>query len=800
MMVANACRGILLAAAFFLVSSSAQAQKVNAALELTEEERAWIADNPELRVSVLEGLAPLEYLQNGQLKGLSAEFLGVITNRTGLRFTFKGASSGPERVDMLNRREVDLISSMRTNGPVATGPGLLHTTPYHVSAAIVVSRVNAPFIFATEHLNGLTVTTPYLSAYASEIGRQAPRANLIVGGPPRAMLQQVLDGTADVAVGTEAYLAPYLYREFQGQLQISGVLPGMTSEVGMTVRTDQRVLNAILEKALGSITPGDSRAIYKDWLGRLMKEEPTLRALTKHYPHELALVGITLLLLIIVAVQMHRMRQRAERNEREKTMFLAVMSHEIRSPMNSVLAAVELLQNTPLGDQQRHYAYLANNGAQSLLALIDDLLDITKLEAGQLRLEVDPIDVKSLICDTVELHQLRSRERRLSLSYAGPDDMPLLMLDDKRLGQVLHNLISNAIKFTEAGEVSVSYAISESTIPRHVTLRISVSDTGIGISEEAQEKLFQPYAQVARSYKRSGGTGLGLVISRDLITLMRGTITLKSELGKGTTFEIELPVMLAPQGATVVRNQDRIASPNRPNSGLRVLVVEDTPANQAVLQAQLEGLGCTAVIAQNGAEAIHCFSQGTYQLILMDCDLPDIDGYALTAKLRQIESESGQPNCPIIAISASTGSQHEARCFDAGMDGILSKPIRMGKLQDTIELWCGVVLEELPLAASESIAATLTDDQVIDSLRQDLHAILEASALRDNEAALRAAHRLRGAALAVEWPDVARAAEDIETLLRDNPHWAAKEWNDALHRMTQAFVITLASLHDDNVH
>lgn len=798
-MLKHLCRDILLAAAFWLAASPVLAQKISSGLELTAEERAWIADNPELRVAVLEGLEPIEYLQDGRVQGLSAEFLEAITNRTGLQFTFKGASTSQERVDMLHRGEVDLISAMRTNGEVAAGPGLLHTTPYHVSAGIVISAVNRPFIFEAEQLNGMTVTLPYLSRYAAEVRRQAPSANLIVGGPARTMLQQVLDGTADAAVGTEAYLVPYLYREFQGQLQISGVLVGMTTEIGMTVRSDQYVLNSILEKALGSITPGELRDIHEDWLGRHLKEVPTLGALTEHYPHELALVGIVLLLLTALAVQMFRMRQRAERNEREKTMFLAMMSHEIRSPMNSVLAAVELLRNTPLGEQQRHYADLANNGAQSLLALIDDVLDITKLEAGQLRLEVDPVDLRALIHNTVDLHQLRARERHTSLRYAGPDDLPLLMLDDSRLGQVLHNLISNAIKFTEAGEVTVRYAIGESQVPHHVALRIWVSDTGIGISEEAQARLFLPYAQVARTYKRSGGTGLGLVICRDLITLMRGTITMKSELGKGTTFKVELPALLAPPGATVPRKEDRAVRHDRPDSGLRVLVVEDTPANQAVLQAQLEGFGCTAVIAQNGEQAIDCFSQGTYQLVLMDCDLPDTDGFSLTEQFRRMEEKAGQSHCPIVAISASSGSQHEARCFDAGMDGILPKPIRMGKLQDAIELWCGVVLEQLPSAKVDAMSSVLGSDQIIESLRQDLQSILESSALRDADSALRSAHRLRGAALAVEWPDVASAAATIEMILRAGPQWTSPEWHDALHRLSQTFIRSVATLHERSI-
>ncbi|MFJ3464403.1 ATP-binding protein [Achromobacter spanius] len=785
-MFAGVLLRIVLIAGLNLPMSWALAQSNPTGLALTEEERAWISRNPVLRVSVLDNLDPIEYLRGSRAEGLSAGFLNEISRKTGLKFTFRQASTRQERVDLLQRGEVDVISAMRVNGEGAAMPGLLHTAPYHVSAGIIITRTNKPFVIEADQLNGMTVTLPVPSLYAEEVKRKAPNVNLIVGGSARTMLQQVLDGEADAAVGTEAYLVPYLYREHRGQLQISGVWPGMTTEIGMSVRDDQPELHSILQKALAAITPAELRQLHDDWLGIHMKEEPTLINLVEDYPHELVLVGVVLLLLSAVAVQMHRTRQRAERNEREKTMFLAVMSHEIRSPMNSVLAAVELLRNTPLGEQQRHYADLANNGAQSLLTLIDDVLDVTKLEAGQLKLELDPVDISALVRNTVELHQLRARERHLSLSYQGDPDPPLLMLDDARLGQVLHNLVSNAIKFTETGGVTVRYSVSESAIPKHVALVISVSDTGIGISDEAQLKLFQPYAQVTRTYRRSGGTGLGLAISRDLVTLMQGRISLRSAVGEGTTFEVHLPVMLAPKGAAI---QTEAAQPvpdgAKPASGLRVLVVEDTAANQAVLQAQLESFGCTAVIAQNGTQALDCFSQGTYDVVLMDCDLPDCNGYTLTADFRKMEETAGQAHCPIIAISASTGSEHVAKCFDAGMDGILSKPIRSGKLQDTIELWCGVVLEKIVPPTGSNVGLSM--EQVIESLRQDVFAILESAALRDTDATLRATHRLRGAALAVEWIEVAQAVDAIAALLEAELDWSDPQLSDALHDLVICF-------------
>lgn len=784
-MTARAFLGFAAAACLGLLAGAPASAQSPSGFSLTQVEQAWIQQHPVLRVSVLRELEPIEYLQDGNLHGLSAEFLDEVARKTGLRFTYVPADTSQERVDRVTRGEADLISALRVNGDVAARSGFLHTDPYHVSAGIVITRVKRPFLFEPDQLNGMTVTLPSLDRYREELRRKAPRASLINGGSSSRMLEQVANGEADAAVGTEAFLVPYMYRGYQGQLQISGVLSGMTTEIGMSVRADQPVLHGILEKALASISPEEIRQIHERWLSQHMNDDPTFADITRHFWHELVLAGLVLALLAIVSGVTYRMRQKAVRNEREKTMFLAVMSHEIRSPMNSVLAAVELLRNTPLDKQQRHYAELANHGAQSLLTLIDDVLDVTKLEAGQVRLELEAVDLAALVRNVVDLHQLRARERHISLSYDGAVDLPLLMLDDARLGQVLNNLVSNAIKFTESGGVTVRYALEDSDIPRHRNLRLSVSDTGIGIAEDAQAKLFQPYAQVARSFRRSGGTGLGLAITRDLVALMQGKVTLTSRLGAGTTVEVSLPVQPAPRHAVAAEPPVRQPAGARPDHGLRVLVVEDTPANQAVLQAQLEGFGCTAVIAQDGVQALACFAQGTYDLVLMDCDLPDQDGYALTMRLRLMERETGQSRCPIIAISASTGADHTARCFDADMDGILGKPIRMRKLQDTIELWCGVELD--PIAQPEHGRGMFGPEQVVEALQSDLHALLHRAALQDADGARRAAHRLYGAALTVEWPEVAEQAGVLQRLLAAEPPWQLPAWQAALSALARAF-------------
>ncbi|MGY2191157.1 ATP-binding protein [Pseudomonas pergaminensis] len=741
--------------------------------DLSVEERAWIEHHSVLRVAVVSSLSPIEYVENGRLKGLSAEYLQLIADKTGMKIDYVAAHSIQERIELLTTGQADLISTVRLNGPGVKDPRLQLTSAYLNTTTVIITRIGRPPLFEAEQLDRLTVTLPSFDRYKDFLATKAPEAKLIIGGSALTMLQQVAEGTADAAVATEAYLLPFLYRQFQGQLQISGVLTGMASQIGMGTRKDEPLLHSIIQKTLDSVTPDEVRILHANWLREHATQDLTIREVVFHYPHELALIVLVVLLLLITIYQTQRMRQRAERNEREKAMFLAVMSHEIRSPMNAVVAAVELLRNTPLDKQQQHFADLANHGAQSLLRLLNDVLDISKLDAGQVKLEYEPVNISTLVNNVVDLHRLRAREKHLSIGVAREPHLPLLMLDSTRVGQVLHNLLSNAIKFTETGGVEVAYVISDLNTPRRKQLRLTVTDTGIGLSPESQARLFQPYSQAAQSYKRSGGTGLGLVICRDLLKLMGGTLTLDSTLGEGTRFELSLTAELAPPDsmeAEAVRPATIWSAVPAPMT-LRILVVEDTVANQAVLQAQIEGFGCTPVIARDGAQAVDCFEQGSYDLILMDCDLPDQDGYSLTRLFRMIEKDAAQARCPIIAISASTDNEHVTRCFDAGMDGVLSKPISLGKLQDAIELWCGVTLTLLPQPFAHRVP--VDRQHILEALERDLLALLEGMTLRSLEPALHAAHRLHGAARTIEWAAVARESGQLEVLLR-----AATPWND----------------------
>ncbi|MHC8380954.1 ATP-binding protein [Pseudomonas sp. LB3P14] len=753
-----------------------------ASVELTPEEQEWIKQQPPLRVGVVEKLIPLEYMREATLHGLSATYLDFVAQETGLKFIFVPGSTPKTRVNALLEGQVDLLSFYPDNSDART-PAVRALPPYRTSSVIIVTRVGSPEVLELKQLAGKTVAIPDVESYQAMFNEQAVKASLIKSSSSLEMLTMVKNGTADAAVDSETFLMPYLYRQFQGILHVSGVVSNEQVSVGMAVRADQLMLYSILDKTLKAITTEQRKGIYQQWFRELDLDIPSMRTITRHYLPVMILGGVALIILFVLVYQSHRQRRQAVRSEQEKAMFLAMMSHEIRSPMNAVLAAVELLGNTPLDEQQRRYAQLANSCANTLLRLLDDVLDMSRLEAGQLSLNVEPVDIQALVQDVVDLHWLRARAKNLELNVSAKAQLPLLLLDGTRLAQIFHNLISNAIKFTDVGGIEISLDLIEAKIGQDRQLVIEVRDTGIGISASVQASLFHPYAQASHSYKRSGGTGLGLVICRQLVSLMRGMLELNSEPGIGTTVSISLPVAFAQERNLELVDETLLAQPLASHHrGLRVLVVEDSLASQEVLRAQICSFGCRPVVVSTAAQARALFTEARYDLVLMDCNLPDQDGYNLVCELRELELHLHRTHCPIIAISALADVEHLERCFDAGMDGVLSKPIPVAKLREVIELWCEVTLE----APSEASLEVVLDQSAVNrEMARDLGSLIKASALRDRVAALRAVHRLHSAALILDWMGMATAGETLAGLLWSEACWDNPGYLRALKELVQ---------------
>ncbi|NMY27885.1 transporter substrate-binding domain-containing protein [Pseudomonas sp. WS 5021] len=755
----------LLLIAFVLGNLGVGVQAGPTPLELTQQERDWIAAHPVLRVGVFDNLLPFEYISNGQLRGLSAKYLGLIASRTGLYFEPVTTTTRSARKDMLISGEVDILSTRRRDDDPAKDLGLRYTTPYNTSSTVIVSRFgDQPFADLEQLAGKRVVMLGREEDYVAFLKRKAPGITIVSALNALDMMAMVKDGRTDAAIASEWLLIPYLSRQYHGVLQISGVLPLLHTGVSMAVRDSDVLLLSILDKVLASISGEERKAIYDAWFADMDLDIPTVKAIAEHYQGELWLLLAVVAVLVGLVVQSRLQRRQAMNSEREKAMFLAVISHEVRSPMNAVLAAVELLEHTPLDEQQRHFTGLANRGANTLLRLVDDVLDISKMEAGQLALNLEPVDPWALVLRVVDEHRTQAQEKGIELLVTGERPGDPLLLDELRLAQVLRNLICNAVKFTDVGRVEVQLQQLEKPAVEVRQLVIRVIDTGIGLSKQAQASLFRPYAQAKQSYRRTGGTGLGLVICRRLVRLMRGRLVLSSLQGVGTQVEVRLPV--EPAVSPQLPAPEPAPSAESAN-GLQVLVVDDSLPSRQVLQAQLDSLGCAVLLAADADQAVALFSAHRVDMVLIDCDSPEGDAERMVSAFRESQLQQERSYCPIIALSQFSGNEYLQRCFDAGMDGVLSKPLQQAMLQQMIELWCEVT-------PAPQVAEYPETPGSPEAVRQELNSLIELLALRDRGMALEALHRLRTAALDVGWEDFAATAQRIEVLLQDEVNWPAE--------------------------
>ncbi|WP_343552845.1 ATP-binding protein [Pantoea sp.] len=718
-------------------------------IALTPAQQAWIKAHPGITYTVADRW-PQDYRENGQPIGLSRTILDEISQRTGLHFKYVPPEEALLNPPMLNAAvSADLL-------PTQEKQRWLFTRSWMQTMPMLVGRKETVDIRSIDRLSGKRLGIAQSSEYEPWIRQHYPAIDLVDFTNVSDALRAVEEGKIDVVIGSGLIILPILQRFYAGDLAVTGQVPEMASGISMAINPANPELRDIINTAFTTINGVDAQNIFKRWVGIVDLGTPSIGVIIEHYRYQL-LIFATLLILLLLALRSAVVaRRRAQASEKSKSEFLAVMSHEIRTPMNAIIASLELLQQPAPAKKHQEYQALALSSSQDLLELLNSVLDHTKLTQQQIPLNIAPCDISTLLTAVCDSHRPSAERKDVQLILVIQPKLEHLWVevDAHRLRQIINNLLSNAVKFTDSGSITMKADWqSEPGLPDALT--IAVEDSGIGIALADQQRMFQAWQQAeSRGGRIRSGSGLGLYLCRTLTKRMGGDLTLRSELGIGSTFTCILPLKQTHSDLQIEEQRPLNALPN----GLSVLVVEDHPANQQVVAAQLTQLNCHYEMVATAEEALQLLEEENYyDAMLLDCNLPGKDGYWLAEQIRRFEMEQQRDRTPLVAISAISSLEHRQRCLSSGMDDVLVKPIRLAELAEKLGQYHAI---------NEPQAPMLLSDEVKLWLQQDRDNFAGACEQRDTKHMIHFIHRIYGVAQMYQLDELAVCAGKIETHLR----------------------------------
>ncbi|MBF0369061.1 MAG: transporter substrate-binding domain-containing protein [Magnetococcales bacterium] len=663
---------------------------------LSEAEKAFLSQEDRITMCVDPDWMPFERINHVRRhEGIAADFVQMMATRLGVTIRLIQTRSWEESKEKFRQRQCDILSAAGYSDERARE--MLFSKPYYKTATAIATRSEALFIQDASAVLDKSIGVVRGYSLVDRLRALDQEVDIIETDNIREGLEQLRDGRIYAFLDTIPAISYAAQEAGITGVKIAGQLD-FSNEFHIAAHLDQTLLISVFNKAIDSLTDQDRRTITDRWAHVKIQHQIDHDLILKMV---LAFVVISLIILYRHLTLSRLNRELSEANAKAmqatlaKSEFLAIMSHEIRTPMNAILGMGELLKETKLSDTQAWYVKTLNRSGETLLALINDILDLSKIEAGQLKLELVPFDLRKLIDETMALFALTAQDKGIELTAGVGEGIPKLVRGDPtRLRQVLLNLTGNAVKFTKQGRVTLQ--VDRATEDH---LLFTVTDTGPGIPREKQQEIFRPFTQADSSITRShGGTGLGLTICRRLADLMGGEIRLESSAGRGSSFLFTVPFSAVESSVTIPRADEAHPSAKggeTPDTSpdemdLQILLVDDAEDNRLLIQAFLRKTRHRLVMAENGAEAVVHFKDQHFDLVLMDIQMPVMDGYEATRQIRTWEAQSHTNPTPIIALTAHAMAEESEQIMAAGCDLHITKPIRKKRLLAAItELTAG---------------------------------------------------------------------------------------------------------------
>ena len=647
-------------------------------VQLTPEEKRWLKQHPAIHISGDPAWAPLSYTdRKGRYTGIIPDFFSLIQEKSGLNFKPYPAENRDAVISAMKEGQIDVISAAARTPEHSE---LMDFTEVYITADVVlITRNDIEFLKGLDQAGARKVGVLKDTVTESSIKRDYPKINLRLFDTASMGLKALSRKEIDIFIIDIPTFEYYAREASLTNLKISG-LTDYSFALAIGVRKGMPELVSILNKSLEIISQKERNEIYNNWVSL---KEPLM-------DYSL-LWKAALVAFVFIAVFGYwnrrlanevTLRKAAEINalqaSRAKSEFLANMSHEIRTPMNSVLGFAELLDNMIADPQQKSYLRSIRAGGKSLLGIINDILDLSKIEAGKMSLKPESVSLKLLFSEMNDFFQNRMSQKQLDFSCDLPHDFPpYILIDGIRLRQILINLIGNALKFTDKGTITLKCdALHIDPEKDSINFTLSVNDTGIGIPREHRKDIFNKFEQQeGQDSTKYGGTGLGLSICKNLMQMMGGAISVRSSVGKGSSFILDFPdIPLTEEAAR--QDSAETFTPGGFTTGA-VLIVDDVADNRELLVGHFQGSGLSFHQAENGREALDRLAESSYDLVFLDLRMPVMNGYETISKIRQ---DKTLEDLPVIAVTASVMGEDLQKVDQYGFDGYLRKPVERNEL------------------------------------------------------------------------------------------------------------------------